>query len=293
MLTTVKAHAKVNLLLGVGPARADGFHELSTVFMALDLFDVLTITPGSGKITVTGRDAHKVPVDGSNLISKAAALFPQVAPVDVAIAKNIPVAGGMAGGSANAAAMLRYLQQAGNLSDAEVLAAAAQLGSDVPFTVVGGVQHGTGRGEKLTPVPCTGEFWFCFALSDKGCSTPEVYATVDKLREQGLAAPTAAQQLDAQLAALAAGDVHALAAAIANDLQPATLALRPDLEPILTYGERQGALAAFISGSGPTIAMLAESKAAAEQLAINVGYMFGVATLVACGPAAGATIQQD
>lgn len=279
---TVRAPAKVNLQLAVGPVREDGYHDLVNVFHAVSLFDEVTVRraePGPAGAAETaigvhaaagGLDAHlaEVPRDGSNLAARAARLVAREAglpeePVRIRIDKAIPVAGGMAGGSADAAAALLACDAlfGAGLDAAALQALAAELGSDVPFPLLGGTAVGTGRGELLEPVPARGRFHWVFALSEDGLSTPAVFGEYDRLR------PDAPQPRgDASLtAALGAGDPSALAAALRNDLEPAALSLRPDLARTLAVGREAGALAGIVSGSGPTCAFLApDADGAAE-----------------------------
>ncbi|NYI07880.1 4-(cytidine 5'-diphospho)-2-C-methyl-D-erythritol kinase [Allostreptomyces psammosilenae] len=284
---TVRAPAKVNVQLAVGGRRADGFHALATVFHAVSLYDEVTASTlpasasgeqGTVRITVSGADAAQVPTDGDNLAARAATLLARRAGVPGAvhlhIAKDIPVAGGMAGGSADAAAALLACDRLWGLDTprATLLELAAELGSDVPFSLVGGTALGTGRGERLTPVEVGGTLHWVFAVADGGLSTPAVYAECDRLRrtdgggdgEADVPAPEAAPEL---LAALRAGDAKAVGAALANDLQPAALSLRPALAATLRAGREAGALGALVSGSGPTCAFLAEDAEAAGRLA--------------------------
>ena len=275
---TVRVPAKVNVQLAVGGRRADGYHGLASVFFAVGLYDEVTVTPADRLgVTVEGTDAQHVPADPSNLAAKAAALLAARHGIEPAvrlhIAKDIPVAGGMAGGSADAAAALvgcDALWGTGR-SRAELAALAAELGSDVPFALLGGVALGEGRGELLTPVPVSGSFHWVFAVADGGLSTPAVYAECDRLRslrggsgEADVPAPAADRAL---LAALADGDAVALGAALGNDLQAAALELRPSLAATLRAGGEAGAIGSLVSGSGPTCAFLAKDAEAAGAVA--------------------------
>ncbi|MBV2362010.1 4-(cytidine 5'-diphospho)-2-C-methyl-D-erythritol kinase [Streptomonospora sp. NEAU-YY374] len=275
---TVRVPAKVNLQLAVGPAREDGYHDLVNVFHAVALFDEVTVTGADSRAegacaglgvedaTGGGLAGHvaRVPVDGTNLAARAAELVAEacggpgaVAPVRLLLRKAIPVAGGMAGGSADAAAALVACNawwDAG-LTREDLLALAARLGSDVAFPLLGGTAVGTGRGEVLTPVESPGRYHWVFALAEGGLSTPEVFAAYDRLRPEA-PAPAGDPEL---MAALAAGDARRLGAALSNDLQPAALELRPELGAVLECGRAAGALGAFVSGSGPTCAFLAAS----------------------------------
>ncbi|WP_046778881.1 4-(cytidine 5'-diphospho)-2-C-methyl-D-erythritol kinase [Streptomyces yangpuensis] len=292
---TVRVPAKVNVQLAVGAARPDGFHDLANVFLAVSLFDEVTATPADAlTVTCEGPDAGKVPLDRTNLAARAAEILAARSGLDplvhLHIAKNIPVAGGMAGGSADGAAALLACDALWGLNTPreELLGICAELGSDVPFSLVGGAALGTGRGEVLTPVPA-GSFHWVFAVADGGLSTPAVFREFDRLTE-GTPIPEP-QASPALLAALASGDPDALAATLANDLQPAALSLRPSLAATLDAGLGAGALAALVSGSGPTTAFLvADEEAAAKTAAALEASGTCRATRIASSPAPGATL---
>ncbi|AEW94505.1 MULTISPECIES: 4-(cytidine 5'-diphospho)-2-C-methyl-D-erythritol kinase [Streptomycetaceae] len=270
---TVRVPAKVNAQLAVGPLRADGFHDLANVFLAVGLYDEVTATPADAlRITVSGPDADQVPLDSGNLAARAAealaARHGRRADVHLHIAKDIPVAGGMAGGSADAAGALLAcdtLWGTGATRD-ELLDICAELGSDVPFSLVGGAALGRGRGELLEPLTVGGTFHWVFAVADGGLSTPAVYRECDRLRQAAAVTVPAPEASPALLAALRTGDAAALAAAVGNDLQAAALSLRPCLADTLRTGTEAGALAALVSGSGPTCAFLAEDADAAARI---------------------------
>ncbi|MFE9930689.1 4-(cytidine 5'-diphospho)-2-C-methyl-D-erythritol kinase [Streptomyces sp. NPDC005533] len=292
---TVRVPAKVNVQLAVGPARPDGFHDLANVFLAVSLFDEVTATPADTlTVTCAGPDADQVPLDRTNLAARAAEILAARHGIEPAvhlhIAKNIPVAGGMAGGSADGAAALLACDTLWGLDTprAELLAICAELGSDVPFSLVGGAALGTGRGELLTPV-AAGAFHWVFAVADGGLSTPAVFREFDRLTADAVVpAPEASPAL---LAALASGDAGALGAALSNDLQPAALSLRPSLAATLAAGVEGGALTALVSGSGPTTAFLvADQEAAAKVAAALDASGTCRATRVASSPAPGATV---
>ncbi|MFB7208220.1 4-(cytidine 5'-diphospho)-2-C-methyl-D-erythritol kinase [Streptomyces sp. NPDC056255] len=296
MSITVRVPAKVNVQLAVGAPRPDGFHDLANVFLAVGLYDEVTVTPADGlRITCSGPDAAQVPLDASNLAARAAIALAErhgIAPdVHIHIAKDIPVAGGMAGGSADGAAALLAcdaLWSTGATRDA-LLAICAELGSDVPFSLVGGAALGTGRGERLTPVDVGGTFHWVFAVADGGLSTPAVYGEFDRLTaDTDVPEPEASPAL---LDALRTGDATALAAALTNDLQPAALSLRPSLADTLAAGTAAGALAALVSGSGPTTAFLVADEESARKVAealLTSGTCRNARTAVS--PAPGATV---
>jgi 4-diphosphocytidyl-2-C-methyl-D-erythritol kinase len=279
---TVRVPAKVNVQLGVGGLRTDGFHGLANVFLAVGLHDEVTAAPaarGTGvRITVSGPDASQVPLDESNLAARAARLLAErhgLEPdVHLHIAKDIPVAGGMAGGSADAAGALLACDAlwGTNSSREELLALGAELGSDVPFALVGGAALGRGRGELLTPLEVGGTFHWVFAVADGGLSTPAVYRECDRLREAAGTGATVDSVPDPEpsaglLDALRRGDTLALAASVSNDLQAAAVSLRPALTDALRTGTAAGALASLVSGSGPTCAFLTRDAESASAVA--------------------------
>ncbi|WP_030163965.1 4-(cytidine 5'-diphospho)-2-C-methyl-D-erythritol kinase [Streptomyces sp. NRRL S-813] len=296
MSVTVRVPAKVNVQLAVGAARPDGFHDLANVFLAVGLYDEVTVTPADElRVTCEGPDAAQVPLDRTNLAARAAVALAArrgIEPaVHIHIAKDIPVAGGMAGGSADGAGALLACNTlwGTGASRAELLAICAELGSDVPFSLVGGAALGTGRGEQLTALEVGGTFHWVFAVADGGLSTPAVYGEFDRLNE-GIEVPEPVVSEDL-LAALAKGDATALAAALSNDLQPAALSLRPSLADTLAAGRAAGARAGLVSGSGPTTAFLAadaESAAAVAEALRASGTCR--AARVAESPAAGAAV---
>ncbi len=296
---TVRVPAKVNLQLSVGPREADGFHNLVTVFQAISIYDDVTITklePGSGiTIAITGDQTHGVPADSTNLAVKAAQLIADeydfVIDAHIEIKKSIPVAGGMAGGSADAAAVIVGLSELYELdiSREESLEFGARLGSDVPFMITGGTAIGQGRGDQLTAALSRGTYHWVLALSSVGLSTPAVYQECDRLRAGlDIAAP---QTSDALMQSLLAADPKAVGIALQNDLQSAACSLRPALTLVLDVGEEYGALGAIVSGSGPTVAFLVENEEQGLDLAVALtssGVVGNVAR--AFGPVPGAKV---
>ncbi|MFF8999208.1 4-(cytidine 5'-diphospho)-2-C-methyl-D-erythritol kinase [Streptomyces achromogenes] len=296
MSVTVRVPAKVNVQLAVGAARPDGFHDLANVFLAVGLYDEVTVTPAAElRVTCEGPDAGQVPLDRTNLAARAAIALAGrrgIEPnVHLHIAKDIPVAGGMAGGSADGAGALLACDTlwGTGASREELLEICAELGSDVPFSLVGGAALGVGRGERLTALEVGGTFHWVFAMAGRGLSTPAVFREFDRLAEgREIPGPVASADL---LAALAKGDADALAATVSNDLQPAALSLFPELADTLAAGRGAGALAALVSGSGPTTAFLARDAESAEKVAgaLRVSGTCG-AVRTAAGPVAGATV---
>ena len=297
---TVRVPAKLNLQLAVGPPRADGYHHLVTVFHAVSLFDEVTVEPaGRDRVTVTGEGADRVPAGRDNLALRAAAALRAAVRdrsggpgrVHVTIAKKIPVAAGLAGGSANAAATLVACNElwGSGLTQHQLLEIAATVGSDVAFALLGGTAVGRGRGEQLTPAlaPATQYHWV-LALADAELSTPDVYAALDRLRGVG---PREATLDSALMSALRSGDARLVGSRLSNDLQQAAVSLFPPLRKTLTAGLELGALGALVSGSGPTCVFLAPNAERALDLAVSISGA-GVCRSVArvSGPVPGATV---
>ncbi len=291
---TVRVPAKVNLYLGVGPRKDDGFHDLATVFQALSVYDEVTVTQSDSlSITATGRLADLVPTDKTNLAWKAAELVAQAysrsPDVHITIDKNIPVAAGLAGGSADAAAAIVACNSVwGNeLSRDAMHNIARQLGSDVPFMLQGGVALGSGRGDQLSAVMARGTFHWVLATFSHGLSTPEMYSRLDEQR--GATFNRTPQVPDEIMFALARGDAAELARALHNDLQSASISARPSLQDVLTFGREHGALGSLISGSGPTCAFLVASESKAIDLVVAFSSSGLVDTAIhAHGPVPGA-----
>ena len=305
---TVRSPAKINLCLGVGPPRPDGFHALATVYHAVNLFDHVTasspVTPGRTTLEVAADDATlegvvgslaDVSTDDRNLAVRAAQLLAghtgTTSGVDLRVRKAIPVAAGLAGGSSDAAAALVACDALWDtrVPPADLQALAAELGSDVPFCLAGGTAVGSGRGEIVEPVPVRGTFWWVLGLAYGGLSTPAVYAALDGMRE-GARVPD--PRLPPELTeALATGDAKALGRVLGNDLQPPALALRPELADLLSAGESRGALGTLVSGSGPTCVLLAHDETHARELADGLrGLDACRAVHVAQSPAPGARV---
>lgn len=266
----VRAPGKINLALRVGPADADGYHRLVTVFQAVSLFEDVRAEPADDiRVTVRGRQAEAVPVDDSNLAVRAARLLADSARVrkgvHLHLVKGVPTAGGMGGGSADAAAALLAcdLLWGTGLARDELAELAAELGADVPFALTGLTAVGTGRGDVISPALARGQYHWVLALQAQGLSTPAVFARFDRLRPEP-AEPTVP---DALMAALRVGDPAALAPHLGNDLEEAAVELYPRLADVLATASHAGALAQLVSGSGPTVVALASSLAHAHEIA--------------------------
>ncbi len=298
---TVRVPAKVNLELRVGAPRADGYHELATVFQAVSLVDDVTVTtldgaaPGTVEITVGGPQADRVPVDESNLAVRAVRLIAQHSGIDQGVAvhvdKRIPVAGGMAGGSADAAAALLACDTLWHtgLGREGLQELAAVLGSDVPFPLLGGTAVGAGRGEQLTPALVRGEYIWVVAVHATGLSTPAVFAEIDRLRAgRELPVPAVTPAL---MQALGSGNAPALGDHLTNDLQPAACSLQPDLLRVLEAGEIFEALGSLVSGSGPTVVFLARDNEHALDITASLQTVDTVTAVHrAVGPVPGARV---
>jgi len=303
----VKAPGKVNVSLAVGPLRPDGYHSVASVYLAVSLYEEVAATSTAAPgITISlspestlDLDAVDIPLDSNNLAYKAAAIMADVSEhatgVHLEITKRVPVAGGMGGGSADAAATLLACDALWNsgLSREELAHLAAELGADVPFSLLGGTAVGLGLGDELSPALAKAQTHWVLVVADYGLSTPEVYRTLDRLRgAEGIEAgePTG---VDPQiLAALRGGDAESLSRVLVNDLQRASIELSPALRDTLGMGESHGAIAGMVSGSGPTVALLADDSVAAEALAEDLR-RHGLTAIPVHGPVPGARIISD
>lgn len=291
--------AKVNLQLAVGPLGDDGFHEVTTVFQAISLFDDVTVATAPENngisIQITGQTSKGVPSDSSNLAVKAATLmikkYDLPNNLSIKLKKEIPVAGGMAGGSADAAGVIVGLDSLFELglSRDEMEMVGSKIGADVPFSICGGVAIGTGRGDQITPALFKGSYNWVLALSGQGLATPSVYAECDRLREGlSISTPVVSEQL---MQALRAGDAKALGKSLSNDLQPAACSLRPALRLVLDVGIDYGALGGIVSGSGPTVVFLVKDDDHAMDLTVALSSSGVISSVVrATGAVAGARI---
>ncbi|MFF5079678.1 4-(cytidine 5'-diphospho)-2-C-methyl-D-erythritol kinase [Actinoplanes sp. NPDC000266] len=294
----VRVPAKINLHLGVGPLRADGFHELNTVYHAISLFDELTARAGDTlTLTMEGEGTGALELDESNLIIRAAkalaARTRMPAYARLHLRKTIPLAGGLAGGSADAAATLIACDMlwGTGLSRDELAEVGATLGSDIPFLLHGGTALGTGHGETVSPILARPTTWhWVVAIADGGLSTPAVYRKLDELRDSSFP-PKALGDPDELMTALRQRDPAVLGAALGNDLQPAALALRPELTEVLKAGQRAGAVAGLVSGSGPTCVFLTTDAGHAARVAAEINAA-GVCreAVTARGPMPGARV---
>lgn len=294
-MVSVKVPAKINLALGVGPRRDDGYHPLATVYHAVDLCDEVTAHPSDGTVSVDthfdGRESAVIPAGDGNLAVRAALALREYAGIEagarLAVRKVIPVAGGMAGGSADAAAALVACADLWEIpvTRETLVHIAADIGSDVPFLLHGGTAMGDGRGEQISPVLARGSYTWVLALQDHGLSTADVFAEFDRLhlRQHAPSVP------DELLAALRAGDAELLGAALSNDLHEAAMSLSPQLQRVFDIGNECEALGSVLCGSGPTIAFLAANDRQATDIAVALAASNVCADVVtASGPVPGA-----
>lgn len=300
----VRAPGKVNVYLEVGALQEDGYHDVAIAYQAVSLCEDVRVTESSSfTLGLQGSvELSRVPLDDSNIAIRAARLLAERTGyprgVHIEIEKHVPVTGGMGGGSADAAATLLACDAlwGTELPRDELLGLARELGADVPFALTGGTAIGTGRGDELSPALAQGTFHWVFALADFGLSTPAVYRRLDEHRDEHAdelvpanRAPSVGTDV---LQALRAGDPRMLAAAMHNDLQAAAIHLEPSLARTLEIGERNGALAGIVSGSGPTVAFLtADVDSALDlQVALSAAQLNVVR---ATGPVHGARIVSD
>lgn len=302
-----KAPGKVNVTLNVGPLRADGYHSVASVYLAVSLYEEVSATRTQGDgITVSispestlDLDGVDIPLDSSNLAYRAAAIMADVSEhstgVHLEITKRVPVAGGMGGGSADAAATLVACDALWNsgLSREELAHLAAELGADVPFSLLGGAAVGLGVGDQLSPALAKAQMDWVLVCADYGLSTPEVFRTLDRLRDaEGVEVEEPTGVDPKILQALRGGDPEGLSRLLVNDLQRASIELAPQLKDTIGLGESAGALAGIVSGSGPTVALLARDTGAADGLAEELRHQ-GLQALAVHGPVPGARIISD
>ncbi|UCR88929.1 4-(cytidine 5'-diphospho)-2-C-methyl-D-erythritol kinase [Mycetocola spongiae] len=300
-VVAARAPGKVNLFLSVGAVMEDGYHDVATAYQAVSLYEDVHAYPADDfSVSFSGRiNTSTVPTDGSNLAIKAARLLARKTGyrggVRLEIEKNVPVAGGMGGGSADAAATLLACDAlwGTGLTREDLVRLAAKLGADVPFALVGGTALGSGRGDRLSPALTTGNFTWVFALAEQGLSTPAVYRRLDEHREKhalDISPASTVPQVDPNvLQAIRAGDAAMLADSMHNDMQVAALQMQPGLSSVIELGERSGALAGIVSGSGPTVAFLASDVDSALEIQVSLSAN-GIRTVRAQGPVSGARL---
>lgn len=297
----MRAPGKINVFFRVGALQDDGYHDVASLYQAVSLYEEVTAVPADGfSVRFAGPvDTSDLPTDDSNLVIRAAKLLAErtgyEGGADLTVVKRVPIAGGMGGGSADAAATLVACDElwGTGLGRSGLLPLAARLGADVPFALEGGTAVGTGRGEELSPALAKGGFHWVLALSEGGLSTPVVYRTLDQHRDDHRAdlspVPDTVKVDTAVLQAVRVGDAESLADAMHNDLQAAALRLDPALTEVLELGESRGALAGIVSGSGPTVAFLVAGAQEAAELR-TVLTRGGVRSLYVTGPVHGARV---
>ena len=279
---TATAPGKINVCLRVGPLGDDGYHDVATIYQAVSLLEEVTATE-SAEFTVSFSgpiDTSHLTVDESNLVIRAAravaAASGYIGGASIQVVKRVPIAGGMGGGSADAAATLVAVDAlwGTNLGATKLSEIAATLGADVPFALHGGTALGLGRGDVLSPVLAKSTFHWVLVLNEVGLSTPDVFRQLDRHRaEHSIEIETVAVDPSVEselLQALRSGDAMALAEYLRNDLQASALQLMPNLGETLEFGETHGALAGIVSGSGPTVALLVADVDSADHLAASL-----------------------
>lgn len=305
---TVSAPGKINIYFAVGPLRADGYHEVVSIYQALDLRDEVTVTANdSWQVQVSGTISEVqlagVPTGESNLVVRAAKSLAAAAdianphPVNFEISKSVPVAGGMGGGSADAAAALVATNElwCTGVSEEQLIQTAAQLGADVPFALLGGTALGTGTGDDLQAIEGVQRLHWVLVANEAGLSTPSVYARLDELRASRGVDPVSVsipQSPELLIKALQSGDAEVVATYLHNDLQEAAVDLMPQLADTMAAGLAAGALAAMVSGSGPTVALLANNEDSAVSIA-NYLSIQGYTAIPTYGPAAGTIMEAN
>ena len=305
---SVSAPGKINIFFKVGALQKNGYHEVLSVYQALDLRETVTVTPADNwQVSVSGAlsadQIAAVPTGEENLVVRAAKSIAELAgledphPVNFEITKNVPVAGGMGGGSADAAAALLAVDElwCTGVDGEALLHKAAELGADIPFALIGGTAIGVGKGDDLEPIDDVNQLHWVLVPMDVGLSTPRVYAKLDEIRAargenpELVATPSKPREL---ISALQFGDAKEVARYLHNDLQEAAVALMPELSITMHAGLAAGALAAMVSGSGPTVAMLAESAAAAQSIANHLAFE-GYIAIPTHGPAKGTLLEHN
>jgi 4-diphosphocytidyl-2-C-methyl-D-erythritol kinase len=296
-----RAPGKINVSLTVGALQEDGYHDVATAYQAVSLYEDVWATRSDGFSVEFGGsiDTSHLTTGADNLAVRAARLLARTTGyrggVHLRIEKHVPIAGGMGGGSADAAATLLACDALWGTERTrdQLLALGAELGADVPFALAGGTAIGTGRGDRLSPALAKGTFQWVLAIAEFGVSTPDVYGELDKHRERHAQDIFPAQQIpqvdSGVLQALRAGDPHMLAEVLHNDLQAPALHLAPGLGEVLQLGEENGALAGIVSGSGPTVAFLAADLDSALELQIALSAA-RLTVIRATGPVHGARI---
>lgn len=270
----VRAPGKINLSLGVGGVDGRGYHQLATVFHAVGLYETITVEPADDlSLTVTSHVDGDIPLDDTNLALRAAKLLRDTHGVAegaaIHVDKQVPVAGGMGGGSADAAATLIALNRLWGLHLApdELRRLGGTLGADVPFAMIGHTALGRGKGDDLSSVLTSGDWTWLLVSPGGHLSTPAVYGRFDQLMlELGREVPEIPEPDAIQLQALRSGDVHLLGQTLHNDLQASAFSLHDHLEPVVSLAQVSGACGAVVSGSGPTVAVLAQDLEHAHEL---------------------------
>lgn len=268
-MITIDAYAKINLFLEVPRLRPDGYHELWTVFQSIGLSDTLHLESAPGDITLTCSHTE-LPLDKGNLVYRAAALLKETFQVprgaSLHLEKRIPIGAGLGGGSTDAAAALKGLNQLWelNASSEELEALGAKLGMDVPFCVKGGTVYAEGRGEILKERLPSPTAWIVLVYPNLFVSTKEVYQDIDR---RPLESP---REASAMREALNANNLEQIAAALYNRLEISSFALYPQLAAIKNQLQAMGCVGTLMSGSGSSIFGLCDSEMKARQIATQL-----------------------
>ena len=298
-VASAAAPGKIDVALQVGPAREGGGHDVASLYLALDLTEIVTAhhaEPGSivaelADASSVTAEPDEIPLGEANLAVRAARLLTEytghAGGVRLSITKHVPVAGGMGGGAADAAAALVACDALWGLglSRGELMRLGARLGPDVPFALTGGAAVRMGENEQLSPLLHVEPSHWVVVPASYGLSTPQVYRVMDSLRRGA----SERIGIDTELvSALRDGDASVVAAHLRNDLQAAAVHLAPELQTVLDAARDAGAQAALVTGSGPTIAVLATDTRDARRIATVLSDELDVRALVAAGPAQGA-----
>ena len=265
--TTQRAYAKINIGLDVLRRRADGYHEVKMIMQTVDIYDELVLERRKEPGIELCMDNRELPSGGDNLICRAADLLFRekkiTGGVNISLTKRIPIAAGMAGGSADAAAALRGVNELFDLgySLTELQALGVGLGADIPYCLAGGTMLSEGIGEILTPLPAPPAAHLVIAKPDINVSTAFVYGN---LHADSLAWHP---DIDGMIAALQKGDLDGITGRLGNVLETVTVKAHPVIEQIKELLRKQGAENALMSGSGPTVFGIFKEKETAARAA--------------------------
>lgn len=263
---TIKAYAKINLGLDVLGTLPDGYHKVKMIMQTVGIWDELTLEKTDGDIVID-TDSRELPTDGNNIVYKAARLmqeeFGLPGGIRISLQKNIPVAAGMAGGSADAAAVMKAMNMLYELelSEERLRELGVRIGADVPYCIMGGTALAEGIGERLTRLPAAPQCVLVVAKPDRNVSTKDIYTALDALADYSH------PDIDGMLAAIEAGDLNGVTARLGNVLEAVTAERCPSVTEIRRMMDSHGALGSLMSGSGPTVFGIFDDRTKAEKLA--------------------------